>query len=67
VRLRRTADSTYFFFIQAKLFSPFRGFIPRPTHDRLAALRQASRIFPERGIGRRDDLARLSLSKTCIL
>jgi hypothetical protein len=51
-RLRRTADSTYFFFIRAKLFSRFRGFIPRPTHDRLAALRQASRTFPERGKSR---------------
>jgi hypothetical protein len=30
-----------------KLFSRFAGFIARPTHDRLAALRQASRTFPE--------------------
>ena len=49
MRPGRTPDSTYFFFIQAKLFSASGGFIPRPTHDRLAALRQASRTFPERG------------------
>src|ERR1700730_1122556 len=46
----RATNSTHFFFIQVKLFLRFRGFIARPTHDRLAALRQASRIFPEREI-----------------
>src|SRR5712664_4782978 len=42
-------DSTQFFSSHMKLFSRQRGFIPRPTHDRLAALRQASRHFPETG------------------
>src|SRR5690242_626422 len=32
-----------------KLFLAERGFIDRPTHNRLAALRQASRLFPETG------------------
>jgi hypothetical protein len=32
-----------------KLFLVERGFIDRPTHNRLAALRQASRLFPETG------------------
>ena len=44
-----------------KLFSAFRGFIARPTHNRPATLRQASRPFPERGSGGREDLARLPL------
>ena len=43
------ADFTHFFFGNAKLFSRERGYIGRPTHDRLAALRQGSRTFPERG------------------
>src|SRR6266404_4680532 len=42
-------NSTYFFSLHVKLFSAHRGFIRRPTHDRLAALRQASRYFPETG------------------
>src|SRR5258708_26372532 len=42
-------NSTYFFSLHVKLFSVHRGFIRRPTHDRLAALRQASRYFPETG------------------
>src|ERR1700676_3304601 len=33
-----------------KLVALRRGFIARPTHDRPAALRQADRTFPERGI-----------------
>jgi hypothetical protein len=47
-----------------KLFLGFAGFMGRPTHDRLVALRQTG-WFPREGkIGRREDLARLSfLSK----
>jgi hypothetical protein len=55
-----SGDSTQFSFIHAKLFSPSGVIHLRPTHDRPAALRQAVRIFPERGTNRRrDDLARL--------
>src|SRR5260221_1876572 len=42
-------NSTYFFSLHMKLFSAHWGFIRSPTHDRLAALRQASRDFPETG------------------
>src|SRR5580693_734849 len=43
------ADFTHFFLGNAKLFSGEWGYIRRPTHDRLPALRQGSRTFPERG------------------
>src|SRR5436309_1019637 len=42
-------DSTEIFFRRVKLFLTERGFISRPTHNRLAALRQAGRCFPETG------------------
>src|ERR1700730_14758280 len=38
-----------FFSVHTKLFLGFAGFMHRPTHGRLAALRQASRHLPERG------------------
>jgi hypothetical protein len=65
--LTRQADSTHFFSIHMKLFSALRGFIPRPTHNRPATLRQASRPFPERGSGRREDLARLPFFCSTVL
>jgi len=46
-------DSSHFFRFSPELFSLCRDYIGRPTHDRLAALRQAGRTSPkgERGGG----------------
>src|SRR5215472_2161299 len=43
----------------AELFSGFRDYMSRPTHDRLVALRQTSWIPREGKKRRREDLARL--------
>lgn len=43
------ADSTQVSSVFAELFSGWGDYIDRPTHDRLAALRQASWV-PERGV-----------------
>src|SRR5260370_34330388 len=37
-------DSRIFFWVSPELFSRFRDYIGRPTHDRLVALRQTGRI-----------------------
>src|SRR5712692_10972405 len=59
---RRAASFTEIvvnFLAPPELFSEFRDYIDRPTHDRLVALRQTGRIPREGKKGRRDDLARL--------
>src|SRR5712692_7659096 len=59
---RRAASFTEIvvnFLAPPELFSEFRDYMSRPTHDRLVALRQTGRIPREGKKGRRDDLARL--------